>query len=69
MIHDNIHVWLGTKQRVMVSNESTKQLQSFNTKDDAINWLFLNGQKEAAQFAEADIMVNQFYSVINWRRA
>ena len=62
MIYENIHVWLGTKRRVMVSDESTKQLQSFNTKDDAINWLFLNGHKEAARklnrIAENDTTTN-----------
>ena len=49
MIHGNIHVWLGTKRRVMVSDESTKQLRTFVTKDEAINYLYLSGFKDAAR--------------------
>lgn len=32
----------------LLSDENVKQLQSFKTTDDAINWLFLNGYKDAA---------------------
>ena len=49
MIHGNIHVWLGTNKIVMVSDESTKQLRTFATKDDAINYLYLSGFKDAAR--------------------
>ncbi len=33
----------------MLSNENTKELRQFKTLDDVINWLFLNGNKEAAR--------------------
>lgn len=46
---DDVHIWYGTNDTIMVSNESTKKLHQFNSNDDAINYLFLNGQREAAR--------------------
>jgi nucleoside-diphosphate-sugar epimerase len=45
----NIHVWTGTGNKIMVSYENTKTLRSFTTIDDAINALFLLGDKRAAR--------------------
>lgn len=49
ILDDNIHVWVGTNNKIMVSHESTKNLESFPTVDDAINGLFLTGFKQAAR--------------------
>tara|TARA_R110002153_G_C13156847_1_gene482633 strand:+ start:391 stop:576 length:186 start_codon:yes stop_codon:yes gene_type:complete len=46
--YKNWHAWAGTTG-IMLSNESTKQLQQFNHIDDVINWLFLNGERGAAR--------------------
>jgi hypothetical protein len=42
------HAW-ESNGKVLLSNEETKQLQEFKTIDDCINWLFINGEKEAAR--------------------
>ena len=49
ILDNNIHVWMGSGNKVMVSHEDTKTLRSFNTMDDAINALFLLGDKQAAR--------------------
>ena len=46
---NDVHIWYGTNNTIMVSKELTKKLHQFNTTDDAINYLFLNGQREAAR--------------------
>jgi hypothetical protein len=46
--YDNWHLWDATKG-YLLSDESLKRLYSFNTIDQAINWLFLNGHKDAAR--------------------
>ncbi|MGH9917092.1 MAG: hypothetical protein ACRD63_17625 [Pyrinomonadaceae bacterium] len=48
------HAWQGTAQ-VMLSDESTKTLRAFPDADGAINWLFLNGEKQAARALNAHI--------------
>ncbi len=48
-LNNNIHVWTGAGDKIMVSHENTKKLRSFPTIDDAINALFLLGDKQAAR--------------------
>lgn len=48
MISGDIHAWESNGQW-LVSFEATKRLLSFPTKVDAINWLYLNGHKDAAR--------------------
>ena len=45
----DIHVWIGSKNKIMVSCEATKKLMAFDTFDNAINSLFLSGKREAAR--------------------
>jgi len=47
ILKGNIHVWQGNQ--FMLSYEDTKTLQAFDTLDDVINSLFLNGYKEQAR--------------------
>ena len=47
-IFDNWHGWNGG-MNYLLSDESNKKLHSFKTIDDAINWLFVSGHKEAAR--------------------
>ena len=47
-IFNHWHAWQGAAG-VMLSNETAKQLRQFKTIDDAINWLFMNGDKPAAR--------------------
>lgn len=46
---NNWHAWAGTAG-ILLSNETTKHLQQFKTIDDVINWLFLNGERDAARY-------------------
>jgi hypothetical protein len=46
--YDCIHAWQG-QSRILVSVETTKTLEYFKTTDCAINWLYLEGYKEAAR--------------------
>lgn len=48
------HVWQGVAG-VMLSDESSKQLQEFKTPDECINWLFQFGCKEAARALNAHV--------------
>lgn len=48
----NWHAWQGTA-KVMLSDESVKQLREFETVDDCINWLFINDHKDAARALNA----------------
>lgn len=48
----NWHAWQGTAG-VMLSDEATKTLREFNTKGDAVNWLYLSGFKDAARALSA----------------
>jgi hypothetical protein len=48
------HVWQGVAQ-ILLSDEDAKKLRSFKTTDDCINWLFLNGEREAARSLNAHI--------------
>ena len=45
---NNWHAWAGTAG-ILLSNETTKRLQQFDTIDDVINWLFITGEREAAR--------------------
>ena len=45
---DNWHLWEATKG-FLLSDESIKKLYSFKTIDQAVNWLYLNGYKDAAR--------------------
>lgn len=45
----DIHIWIGTKNKIMVSCEATKKLMAFDTFDNAINGLFLSGKRDAAR--------------------
>lgn len=47
-IYKHWHLWLANGY--MLSNENTKELRQFKKLDDVINWLFLNGNKEAARY-------------------
>lgn len=48
------HAWQGTA-KVMLSDESVKQLREFETVDDCINWLFQFGSKDAARALNAHV--------------
>ena len=47
-IHGRWHIWQGTAQ-ILVSDEDTKILREYDNTDAVINWLFLNGHREAAR--------------------
>ena len=53
-IFNQWHVWSGT-QAVLLSDESSKDLREFRSPDDCINWLYLNGHKDAARALDAHI--------------
>lgn len=49
-IFQHWHAWaLAGAARMALSDEDNKALHYFTTTDDAINWLYLNGHKEAAR--------------------
>lgn len=41
--------WQSKHDQFLLSNEKIKQLHYFKSLDDAINWLYFNGNKEAAR--------------------
>lgn len=47
-IFGNIHAW-DSNGKILVSNEDAKSLLAFATVDDAINWLFVAGHRDAAR--------------------
>lgn len=47
LIYGKWHMWQAAY--FLVSDEEIKTLHSFADVDDAINWLWLNGEKEAAR--------------------
>ena len=49
LIIEDIHIWNGTDDQIMVSYEDTKTLLSFPNIDDAVNGLWLVGDKDAAR--------------------
>lgn len=51
-IYQNWHAWQAT-QGVLLSDENTKTLHAFAGPDDAINWLFLKGHRDAARSLNA----------------
>ena len=44
-----IHIWTGALGKVMVANYDNQTLLSFDTLDDAVNHLWLSGNKQAAR--------------------
>lgn len=48
------HAWEGVAQ-IMLSDESVKKLRAFDSTDDCINWLYLNGHKDAARALNAHV--------------
>ena len=46
---DDVHVWTGVNQMIMVSHENIKTLRTFTSIDNAINSLYLSGHKAAAR--------------------
>lgn len=46
---ENIHIWKNTQGHFVVSNENTKQLLAYPTKDGAINALFMRGHQATAR--------------------
>lgn len=49
MIFKNWHLWQ-SNNCYLLSDESIKKLRSFRSFNDAINWLFLSGEREAARY-------------------
>lgn len=47
-IYGKFHAW-ESNSKILLSNEETKHLREFASLDDCINFLFLNGDKEAAR--------------------
>lgn len=47
-IYDNWHAWCGTSE-ILLSDEAQKKLHTFNTTDDAVNWLYANGYQHVAR--------------------
>ena len=47
MIFGKWHAWQGATY--LLSDEETKTLRSFPDIDHCVNWLWLNGEKEAAR--------------------
>lgn len=45
--YGNWHWWQGAQ--FMLSDESTKELRAFESIDDCVNWLWLNGFRDAAR--------------------
>lgn len=48
MIFDNWHTWESNGKQLL-SNEVTKELSYFSNIDMVINWLMLNGFRDAAK--------------------
>lgn len=48
------HAWQGVSS-ILLSDEDNKKLRSFKTMNDAINWLFMNGHKDAARALNAHV--------------
>ena len=46
---NDIHIWNGTDDQIMVSYEDTKTLLSFPSIDEAVNGLWLAGDKDEAR--------------------
>lgn len=57
-IFQHWHAWQGAGA-VMLSNEDTKELHDFPNVDACINWLFINGHKEAARALNAHKVATQ----------
>lgn len=51
-IFKNWHAWQGTAA-ILLLDENKGILRQFDTEDDAINWLYLNGHKDAARALNA----------------
>jgi hypothetical protein len=53
-----VHAWQGNAS-ILVSIETTKTLEYFKTTDEAINWLYLEGYRDAARALNAHAKVNK----------
>jgi len=53
MIFKNWHTWQALNGWLL-SDEDTKRLLSFKTLDDVINHLFINNQRDAARYFNAN---------------
>lgn len=51
-IYKEWHAWPG-QTGILLSDQSVSKLRHFATVDDAINWLFLAGEKETARALNA----------------
>ena len=45
----SIAIWTGMNNKILISMENTKTLNSFNNVDDAVNWLYLSGYIASAR--------------------
>tara|TARA_R100001443_G_scaffold11176_1_gene20819 strand:+ start:233 stop:433 length:201 start_codon:yes stop_codon:yes gene_type:complete len=45
----DVHVWSNINNSIIVSFEKTKDLHSFDNLDNAINYFYLNDEKELAR--------------------
>lgn len=48
-IYNEVHYWINTQGQLLVSNEGTKKLQSFDSVDTAINFYYIKGNKGLAR--------------------
>lgn len=46
---ENVHFWDNTQGKICVSLEETKTFMTFESLDNAVNWLYLNDYKESAR--------------------
>lgn len=58
-IHEPYHIWGNTQGHILVSNESTKVLTRHNSVQATINYLFLNGAKDAARALDKHVKETQ----------
>lgn len=49
MIINDVHVWINTQGKTLVSHEDVKSLFAYNTLNEAVNDLFNRGYTEEAR--------------------
>lgn len=52
-IFNHWHAW-ESNGKILLSDENIKRLRQFNSIDDCVNWLYLNGDKDAARQLNAN---------------
>lgn len=57
-IHGRWHAWEVPAGRIMLSDEEVKKLRQFDSADDCVNWLYIEGYKHAARAMAAHIKGN-----------